>query len=244
MALMRGIAKPVFEAAETDPKALDREFIERHTAGFEAYRALVEATPWEELVLQSGVAGGEDPRAGRGLPQVAIGDHRLVPGRDPARARRGHDPRDRQRAAAARQHRPRGRRPVPGPRPQQRAGQPHLRHRPPPRPRRGSPGWTRSAASTRRGSTGWTPSATIQAMQRRRRQGLRRLGGNFALAAPDTAVHLRGAAELRPDRAGQHQAQPQPPRPRPQALILPCLGRTEKDHQARRPAGHHASRTR
>ena len=57
------------------------------------------------------------------------------------------------------------------------------------------------------------------------------MGGNFALAAPDTGATLRGAPRLRADGAGQHQAQPQPPRPRPQALILPCLGRTEKDHQ-------------
>jgi anaerobic selenocysteine-containing dehydrogenase len=56
MALMRGVAKHLFEAAETDPKATDRQFIERYIAGFEAYKALVEATSWEELERQSGVA--------------------------------------------------------------------------------------------------------------------------------------------------------------------------------------------
>ncbi|MBV8382658.1 MAG: FdhF/YdeP family oxidoreductase [Planctomycetaceae bacterium] len=55
MALMRGVAKHLFEAAETDPKAIDRLFIERYTAGFEAYKAQVEATPWEDLERQSGV---------------------------------------------------------------------------------------------------------------------------------------------------------------------------------------------
>jgi molybdopterin-dependent oxidoreductase alpha subunit len=55
MALMRGIAKHLFEALATDPKAIDHKFIERYTAGFEAYRTLVEKTPWAEIELQSGV---------------------------------------------------------------------------------------------------------------------------------------------------------------------------------------------
>lgn len=55
MALMRGIAKVVFEAAETDPNALDTAFIARYTQGIEEYRAVVEATPWSELVQQSGL---------------------------------------------------------------------------------------------------------------------------------------------------------------------------------------------
>jgi molybdopterin-dependent oxidoreductase alpha subunit len=56
MALMRGVAKHLFEALATDPKAIDREFIERYTAGFEAYRSLVEATAWPEIQRQSGLA--------------------------------------------------------------------------------------------------------------------------------------------------------------------------------------------
>src|SRR3954447_3359621 len=48
MALMRGIAKVVFEAAETDPNALDTAFLAEHTHGIEEYRAVVEATPWSE----------------------------------------------------------------------------------------------------------------------------------------------------------------------------------------------------
>ena len=41
MALLRGVAKAVLEAAEKDPTVLDREFIEYHTHGFDEYRALV-----------------------------------------------------------------------------------------------------------------------------------------------------------------------------------------------------------
>jgi molybdopterin-dependent oxidoreductase alpha subunit len=55
LALLRGVAKVVLERAQTDPKAVDREFLARYTTGFEAYRSLVEATGWPEIVNQSGV---------------------------------------------------------------------------------------------------------------------------------------------------------------------------------------------
>src|SRR5215813_2629232 len=55
MALLRGVAKALFELARDDPDALDREFIERYTHGIDAYRDLVEATPWFDLVRDSGV---------------------------------------------------------------------------------------------------------------------------------------------------------------------------------------------
>ena len=56
MALMRGVAKYVLEAAHTDPKAIDRSFIERYTSGFKEYEAVVNAAPWEELERQSGIS--------------------------------------------------------------------------------------------------------------------------------------------------------------------------------------------
>jgi molybdopterin-dependent oxidoreductase alpha subunit len=55
MALMRGVAKAVFEAAAKNPAVLDGEFLERFTHGAGEYRALCEATPWGELVQGSGV---------------------------------------------------------------------------------------------------------------------------------------------------------------------------------------------
>lgn len=55
MALMRGVAKAVLEAAERDPSVLDGEFIEAYTHGFGEYRNLCEQTPWSELVEGSGV---------------------------------------------------------------------------------------------------------------------------------------------------------------------------------------------
>ncbi len=62
MALLRGMAKAVLERSASDPRALDREFIDRHTTGFEEYRALCEATPWEEIERQSGWAGTTSSR--------------------------------------------------------------------------------------------------------------------------------------------------------------------------------------
>jgi molybdopterin-dependent oxidoreductase alpha subunit len=56
MALMRGIAKHLLEAARTDPKAIDSAFIDRHTAGFAAYRTACEAVTWDQLERQSGVS--------------------------------------------------------------------------------------------------------------------------------------------------------------------------------------------
>lgn len=56
MALVRGMAKVVFEAAATDPAALDNDFLATHTTGVEEYRHIVEATSWDEIVEQSGIS--------------------------------------------------------------------------------------------------------------------------------------------------------------------------------------------
>ena len=55
MALMRGMVKHLLEAAKTDPGAISWKFIESHTAGFDSYKAVVEKTSWEELERESGV---------------------------------------------------------------------------------------------------------------------------------------------------------------------------------------------
>ena len=72
---------------------------------------------------------------------------------------------------------------------------------------------------------------TIEGMHRGDVKVFVGMGGNFVLAAPDTALTMEALRRTRADRAGEHEAQPQPPRPRPAALILPCLGRTEQDQQ-------------
>jgi molybdopterin-dependent oxidoreductase alpha subunit len=51
LALFRGLAKVLLE----NPSALDTPFIRDHTHDFDAYRALVRATPWPEILRMSGV---------------------------------------------------------------------------------------------------------------------------------------------------------------------------------------------
>ncbi|MBF6096009.1 FdhF/YdeP family oxidoreductase [Nocardia cyriacigeorgica] len=65
MALLRGMAKAVLEQARSDPKAIDTEFIERYTHGFAGYRAVCEATSWTEIERQSGVEVADIRKAAR-----------------------------------------------------------------------------------------------------------------------------------------------------------------------------------
>jgi molybdopterin-dependent oxidoreductase alpha subunit len=55
LALLRGVAKHLFERSVDEPAALDGDFLARFTSGFEGYRSMVEATPWDELESQSGL---------------------------------------------------------------------------------------------------------------------------------------------------------------------------------------------
>ena len=120
--------------------------------------------------------------------------------------------------------------PSPDPRAQQRAGQPHLRHRPPPQ-REFLDRLARSAASTRRASTASTPSRTIEAMHRGDVKVFVGMGGNFALCTPDTAYTFEAlrrcelTVQVSTKLNRSHLVHGT------QALILPCLGRTEKDQQ-------------
>ncbi len=73
-ALLRGVAKAIFEAAEKDPDVLDRDFIERYTDGIEDYRRLVQATPWADLVHGSGL----DERTIRALADSYRSSQRVI----------------------------------------------------------------------------------------------------------------------------------------------------------------------
>ncbi|WP_338698596.1 FdhF/YdeP family oxidoreductase [Streptomyces sp. Q6] len=74
LALLRGIAKHVLEAAEKDPKAIDEEFLARFTEGFDAYRDLCAATPWEDLEAASGLTREEIRAAG----DIYLGSFRTI----------------------------------------------------------------------------------------------------------------------------------------------------------------------
>jgi molybdopterin-dependent oxidoreductase alpha subunit len=74
LALLRGVAKAVLEAAEQDPDVLDHEFIERYTRGFDEYRALCATTPWADLVRDAGV---DEPTIRR-LANVYMESERVI----------------------------------------------------------------------------------------------------------------------------------------------------------------------
>jgi molybdopterin-dependent oxidoreductase alpha subunit len=74
MALLRGVAKAVFEAAAARPEVLDLGFIESHTQGFEEYRGVCESTPWSRLVHDSGI----EEQAIRALADVYMGAEKTI----------------------------------------------------------------------------------------------------------------------------------------------------------------------
>ena len=55
LALLRGVAKALLETAEEDRDALDHSFLEGHTTGLEDYRRVCAAASWSELERCSGV---------------------------------------------------------------------------------------------------------------------------------------------------------------------------------------------
>ncbi len=68
MAIFRGMAKIVFAAEEVAQAAgetpvLDHDFIAEHCHGFDEYRALVEATDWDQILDQSGLTRAEIEQA-------------------------------------------------------------------------------------------------------------------------------------------------------------------------------------
>jgi molybdopterin-dependent oxidoreductase alpha subunit len=231
MALMRGVAKAVLEAAERDPDVLDHDFIEDHTHGFDDYRALVASTPWSELVTDSGIAEADIRR----LAASYIASERVIiawclgltqheHGVDTVREianvllLRGNIGRDGAGPCPVRGHsNVQGNRTC------------GINHHPdaafldrlaevcgidPPRER------------------GLGTVATIEAMHRGDVKVFVALGGNFALCTPDlvyTAEALRNCdltVQVSTKLNRSHLVHGR------RALILPCLGRSDKDRQA------------
>lgn len=230
MALLRGMAKAVLEQSTTDPKALDQEFIDRHTTGFEEYRTLCEGTPWEEIETQSGLsrtdileAARVYREADRSIVSWCLGLTQHEHGVDTVREivnlllLRGNLGREGAGPSPVRGHsNVQGNRTC------------GIDHRPsdtfldrlgevcgiePPR------------------EHGLDTVRTIRAMHSGDVKVFVGMGGNFALAAPDTpytyealracALTVQVSTKLNRSHI-VHGGR---------ALILPCLGRTEKDHQ-------------
>lgn len=53
MAIMRGIGKYLLELSESDATIIDTDFIDKYTAGFADYKAICAATSWAEIERQS-----------------------------------------------------------------------------------------------------------------------------------------------------------------------------------------------
>ncbi|MFD8076301.1 FdhF/YdeP family oxidoreductase [Streptomyces sp. NPDC059718] len=232
MALLRGMAKAVLEQSVGDPKALDREFIERYTSGFEEYRALCEATPWEELERQSGLtradilkAAAVYSRSDRTLISWCLGVSQHEHGVDTVREivnvllLRGNLGREGAGPSPVRGHsNVQGNRTC------------GIDHRPaeafldrlaavcgidPPR------------------EHGLDTVGTVAAMHEGRIKVFVGMGGNFVLAAPDTPYTAQGLAECALTAHVSTKLNRSHLVHGRQALILPCLGRTEKDEQRR-----------
>ncbi|MGW4355439.1 FdhF/YdeP family oxidoreductase [Nocardia sp. NPDC004582] len=229
-AVIRGIAKAVLEQANTDPKAIDHRFIELHTTGFEAYRAKVEATSWAEIEEQCSLTEAELRRAAqiyreadRSIISWCLGVTQHEHGVDTIREivnlllLRGNLGREGAGPSPVRGHsNVQGNRTC------------GIDHRPQPQfldrlaevcgidpPR----------------AHGLDTVATIEAMHAGTVTVFVGMGGNFALAAPDTAYtfealrncSLTVQVSTKLNRSHLvHGAR---------AVILPCLGRTERDEQ-------------
>jgi len=230
MALLRGVAKAVFEAAAADPGVLDGEFIEGFTHGAAEYRALCEATPWSELVAGSGV--GEQAiraladsylRSGRVIIAWCLGLTQHEHGVDTVReivnvlllrgniGRGGAGPCPVRGHSNVQGNRTCGIDNRPGAQFLDRLAE--VCHIDPPR------------------EPGLDVVAALKAMHEGQVKVFVSLGGNLALAAPDTpytfaalascdlTVHV--ATKLNRSHIVHGR----------QALILPCLARTDRDHQ-------------
>ncbi|NUR82560.1 MAG: FdhF/YdeP family oxidoreductase [Nonomuraea sp.] len=230
MALMRGIAKATLELAKDDPKAVDQEFVARYTDGFEAYERLCETTPWEDLERQSGLAKADILRAAqlyraadRSIISWCLGVTQHEHGVDTIREivnvllLRGNLGREGAGPSPVRGHsNVQGNRTC------------GIDHRP-----------SKEFLDRLAEVCGIDPPyahgldtvGTIEAMHRGEIKVFVGMGGNFALAAPDTAhtyQALRSCELTVHVSTKQNRSHLVHGR---QALILPCLGRTEKDTQ-------------
>jgi molybdopterin-dependent oxidoreductase alpha subunit len=230
MALLRGISKAVLEQARSDPKALDQEFVDRCTAGFDAYRALCEETPWNEIERQSGIDREDILKAARvyrdadrSIVSWCLGISQHEHGVDTVREivnvllLRGNLGREGAGPSPVRGHsNVQGNRTC------------GIDHRP-------TEDFLRRLADVcgidPPHAHGLDTVGTIEAMRRGDVKVFVGMGGNFALAAPDTPYTCEAlrtcdlTVQVSTKLNRSHLVHGR------RALVLPCLGRTEKDHQ-------------
>ncbi|MEU9401054.1 FdhF/YdeP family oxidoreductase [Streptomyces sp. NPDC048242] len=230
MALLRGMAKAVLEQAKTDPKAIDKLFIDRHTTGFDEYRALCESTPWEELERQSSLSRAEILKAARiymdadrSIISWCLGVTQHEHGVDTVREivnlllLRGNLGREGAGPSPVRGHsNVQGNRTC------------GIDHRP-------EPEFLDRLAEVCKINPprdhGLDTIGTLQAMNRGDVKVFIGMGGNFALAVPDSPFSYEAlrncdlTVQVSTKLNRSHVVHGK------EALILPCLARTDKDHQ-------------
>lgn len=230
LALLRGVAKVVLERAVTDSKAIDHEFLQRYTTGFDAYRSIVEETGWPEIVHQSGV----EQSTIRELADVYLGADRTVVawclgltqqqhGVDTVREivnlllLRGNIGREGAGPSPVRGHsNVQGNRTC------------GIDHRP---PKQLLDRLDAVCSITSPREHGLDTVDTIKAMQTGQVKVFVSMGGNFSLATPDTEMTFAAlrkcelTVQVSTKLNRSHLVHGR------NALILPCLARTEKDNQ-------------
>ncbi|UUV30037.1 FdhF/YdeP family oxidoreductase [Amycolatopsis roodepoortensis] len=234
MALLRGMAKALLKMAETDPEALDTGFLAAYTSGFEEYRAACQEISWAELERQSGLtesqiraAAGVYRSAERSIISWCLGVTQHEHGVDTVREivnlllLRGNLGRPGAGPSPVRGHsNVQGNRTC------------GIDHRP-------SADFLDRLAEV----CGITPPRhhgldtvnTIEAMHRGDVKVFVGMGGNFVLAAPDTPYTAAGLAKCELTVQVSTKLNRSHLEHGKQALILPCLGRTERDLQAAGP---------
>lgn len=236
LALIRGMSKVVFEAAADDPSVLDSEFLSSLTNGVDAYRALVEATPWPDLVAQSGLTEEQIRAAAavylaseRTIISWCLGVSQHEHGVDTVReivnllllrgniGRKGAGPSPIRGHSNVQGNRTCG-----------------IDHHP-------TDAWLDRLADACRidppRHPGLDTVRTIEAMHDGRVKVFVGMGGNFVLAAPDTPFTAQGLEKCRLTVQVSTKLNRSHLVHGEKALILPCLGRTERDQQAQGPQG-------
>ena len=235
VALLKGVMKELLdEDVRRRGHGVDHDFVARHTEGFAAFAEALAAEPWDGLVEESGV-----PReAMRALAMRLAGTHRIIACWAMGLTQHEHAIANIQevanlllmRGALGRQGA--GLCPVRGHSNVQGDRTMGIDHRPGPALLDGIA--QRFGFSPPR-DHGLDVVGTIEAMQAGRVRLLFALGGNFLSAAPDTdatARALRGCALTAHVATKLNRAHLVTGR---EALLLPCLGRSEKDLQAGGP---------
>lgn len=229
LALIRGMAKVVFEREQTDPGALDSAFLDRYTNGFDDYRMLVEATQWPDLVRQSGLSEARI----RAAAEIYLASERTVISWCLGVSQHEHGVDTVREIVNLLLLRGNIGRPGAGPSPIR--GHSNVQgnrtcgidHRP--------PAWTDRLAEVCEieppRHPGLDTVKTIRAMNDGSVKVFVGMGGNFVLAAPDTAFTAEGLRRCRLTVQVSTKLNRSHLVHGEKALILPCLGRTERDEQ-------------